>query len=324
MRKALYSAVVALVATGVLASSALAGGGLSISFGIPFGDRDRHEGRYDRFDRYNRDSRVGRYDRDPRFGVQFRLGPSIDRLRRPVSGRYADIGREGREAQQSIRRLIQALRRGSQSERERAARQLGRVPMANVNQALIDALLHDPDKDVRKEAAKSLGNLGAEQAVPALRYAERFDPSKRVREAAEHALREIRRRHPNAPVWREPRYPDRDRDDRFWEHRRDFDPEWDRAYSELHRLLQELAFGDKGDRKDAAKKLGKLEDRRAVPALIDALRRDPEEDVREEAAEALGRIGDRSALPALRWAERYDEEKDVRKEAEKAIDKITD
>jgi len=169
--------------------------------------------------------------------------------------------------------------------------------------ALIDSLLQDPEKDVRKEAARSLGRLNAQQARSALSHAARYDSSKRVRKAAEQALRSLRPE-PRRPYAR-------------WDYR-------DRRHEALERLLGDLRFGRDSEREDAAEKLGKLGDGRAVPALVDALRNDPEEDVREEAAEALGRIGDRSALPALRWAARHDREDDVRDEARKAIKRITD
>ncbi len=309
--------LVGVLAVLLLAECALAEGRLSISFGIPFGDRSR---------RHHRDQSWGRDRQGPYFGVRYRLGPSIRQRtpsRRPGLtigysqswGRDRQVVREVRGARQSVRDLIHDLRFGSRSERERAAKELGRLPVDDVVGALTEALLRDPDKNVRKEAARSLGKLGAEEARPALRHAVRFDTSKRVRKAAEKALGQLP---PPLPplVRREYRYPEPDYGR--------FDREYREAYDKLDRLLRELRSGDEDDREEAAKKLGKLEDRRAVPALVDVLRRDPEEDVREKAAEALGRIGDRSALPALRWAERHDREDDVREEAEEAIEKITD
>ncbi len=346
--------LVGVLAVLLLAECALAEGGLSISFGIPFGDRRRRHHCDQSCDRHRQDPYVGvRYrsgtsirrrtpshrpglsigysqwwgrDRqDPYVGLRYRSGTSMRRI--PSHGPGLSIGysqswgrdrqvvREGREARQSIRDLIDDLRFGSRSERERAAKELGRLPVDDVVGALTEALLRDPDKNVRKEAARSLGKLGAEEARPALRHAARSDTSKRVRKAAEEALDQLR---PPLPplVRREYRYPEPDYDR--------FDREYRQPYDKLDRLLRELRSGDEDDREEAAKKLGKLEDRRAVPALVDVLRRDPEEDVREKAAEALGRIGDRSALPALRWAERHDREDDVREEAEEAIEKITD
>jgi phycocyanobilin lyase subunit alpha len=51
-------------------------------------------------------------------------------------------------------------------------------------------------------------------------------------------------------------------------------------------------------RRNAAKALGKLEDRRAIPALIDCLACD-DYYVRESAAQALEMLGDRAAIPHL-------------------------
>ncbi len=72
-------------------------------------------------------------------------------------------------------------------------------------------------------------------------------------------------------------------------------------------------------RVQAALVLGKLADRRAVPALINALR-DENESVRGVAATSLGRIGDRSAASALSNAARGDASEFVRGQAQKALD----
>lgn len=320
-KRRLGTVLVALVVAGALAVPAWAGGGLSISFSIPFGHRDGDRG-WSGYVRYGSRPYVGvRYWTgargwvcEPYYDLYYDSGWVFSR-RRGRSERV-EVAREAREARRSIRNLIQALRFGSSGERERAARELGCLPVDEVTGALVESLLRDPDRDVRREAARSLGNLGAEEARPALRRAARFDPSSRVRRAAQEALRRLGPPGPRPPVWFGERRPGRD----SWRpSRRD-----DAHYEELCKALQRLRFGDKGDRKDAAKKLGKLEDPQAVPALVEALRSDPEEDVREEAAEALGRIGDPRALSALRWAARHDREDDVRKEARKAIEKITD
>ena len=318
MRRRFVSALAALVVTGLLAAPSPAEGGLSISFGIPFGRRHYHPERY----------RRRGYEPRPYLGVRYWSGSSVRRYQPyfgpdwGVSYRYGwggrgEVDREGREARRATRDLIQALRFGSSRERERAARELGRLPVDEVTEALTESLLGDPDRDVRQEAARSLGNLGAEEARPALRRTARFDPSSRVRRAAQEALRRLGPPRPRPPVWFGEPQPG-------WDGPPPLRRRQDRHLADLYKYLERLRFGDKGDRKDAAKKLGKLEDPRAVPALVGALRSDPEEDVREEAAEALGRIGDPSALSALRWAARRDREDDVRKEARKAIKKITD
>ena len=72
-------------------------------------------------------------------------------------------------------------------------------------------------------------------------------------------------------------------------------------------------------RVQAALVLGKLADRRAVPALIQALR-DENETVRGVAATSLGRIGDRSAAEALMVASTSDSSQFVREQARKALE----
>jgi HEAT repeat protein len=56
-------------------------------------------------------------------------------------------------------------------------------------------------------------------------------------------------------------------------------------------------------RNQAAEALAKIGDKRAVPALIAALK-DEDEQVRNQAAEALAKIGDKRAVPALKAAYR--------------------
>jgi len=96
--------------------------------------------------------------------------------------------------------------------------------------------------------------------------------------------------------------------------------------------LYGVAFGDKIDdltralmqdpsykvRVQAALVLGKLTDKRAVPALIQALK-DENESVRGVAATSLGRIGDRSAANALQEA-MNDPSEFVRAQARKALE----
>jgi hypothetical protein len=74
-------------------------------------------------------------------------------------------------------------------------------------------------------------------------------------------------------------------------------------------------------RVQAALVLGKLGDRRAVPALIQALR-DENETVRGVAATSLGRIGDKSAANALMTASTSDASEFVRTQARKALELV--
>src|SRR5689334_25339666 len=69
-------------------------------------------------------------------------------------------------------------------------------------------------------------------------------------------------------------------------------------------------------RVQAALVLGKLNDRRAVPALLSALR-DENESVRGVAAASLGRLGDRSAASALQQLATGDTSEFVRSQARK-------
>jgi hypothetical protein len=72
-------------------------------------------------------------------------------------------------------------------------------------------------------------------------------------------------------------------------------------------------------RVQAALVLGKLNDRRAVPALMQALR-DENESVRGVAATSLGRLGDRQAAGALQVAATSDSSEFVRGQARKALE----
>lgn len=74
-------------------------------------------------------------------------------------------------------------------------------------------------------------------------------------------------------------------------------------------------------RVQAALVLGKLGDRRAVPALIQGLR-DENETVRGVAATSLGRIGDKSAANALMTAATSDASEFVRSQAKKALELV--
>jgi hypothetical protein len=83
-------------------------------------------------------------------------------------------------------------------------------------------------------------------------------------------------------------------------------------------LMQDPAYKV---RVQAALVLGKLNDRRAVPALIQALH-DENETVRGVAATSLGRIGDRSSSNALMVASTSDASEFVRSQAKKALELV--
>jgi len=74
-------------------------------------------------------------------------------------------------------------------------------------------------------------------------------------------------------------------------------------------------------RVQAALVLGKLNDRRAVPALIQALH-DENETVRGVAATSLGRIGDKSSANALQAASTSDSSEFVKSQAKRALELV--
>lgn len=83
----------------------------------------------------------------------------------------------------------------------------------------------------------------------------------------------------------------------------------------LRKLKSSLA----GVRSHAAWQLGWLSDTSAVPALIQALQTDENEDVRWTAAWALAELGDATAIPALEAASETDESGEVRSRAWEAL-----
>src|SRR6478752_1863176 len=74
-------------------------------------------------------------------------------------------------------------------------------------------------------------------------------------------------------------------------------------------------------RVQAALVLGKLNDKRAVPALMQALH-DENETVRGVAATSLGRIGDKSSANALQASASSDASEFVRSQARKALELV--
>jgi HEAT repeats len=75
-------------------------------------------------------------------------------------------------------------------------------------------------------------------------------------------------------------------------------------------------------RKDAAYKLGRFEDPRAVPSLIHVLKYDSWKDVRIAAAIALGEIGGSDAAVALERCAIYDKKDEVKKAATNALERL--
>jgi HEAT repeat protein len=83
--------------------------------------------------------------------------------------------------------------------------------------------------------------------------------------------------------------------------------------------LRKLESNLAGVRSHAAWQLGRLGDTGAVPALIQLLQSDEDEDVRWTAAWALAELGDEAAIPALEAASETDESDEVRSRAWEAL-----
>jgi HEAT repeats len=87
-------------------------------------------------------------------------------------------------------------------------------------------------------------------------------------------------------------------------------------------MTQRLQNFYPSNRKEAAYTLGKLQDPRAVPALVHALKYDAWKDVRIAAAIALGEIGGPDAAIALERDAVYDHKEEVRKVASTALERL--
>ncbi len=133
------------------------------------------------------------------------------------------------------------------------------------------AALSDPSSDVRRMAAEALGKKGDPAAAfPLLK--ELDDRDVHARKAAAEALGLVLEKAPAGTPGR---------------------PE---AVDALVRLLGDP---DYGVRYNSADGLSHLRSRRAVPALIAVLEKDPDESVRGHAAWALGQTGDPVAVEPL-------------------------
>ncbi len=79
----------------------------------------------------------------------------------------------------------------------------------------------------------------------------------------------------------------------------------------------------KEERRDAATKLGKLGDKRAVPALIQVVQTESFDVVAENAIDALGKLGDKRAVPVLKQVAADDSrDRESRAKARKALSKL--
>lgn len=90
----------------------------------------------------------------------------------------------------------------------------------------------------------------------------------------------------------------------------------------IDRYIQHLGNPDEAARTEAVLQLGRLQAVQAVGPLTQVLTSDRSPQVREAAARGLGLIGTRSALPALEQAAQADDDREVRKSARYAVDVI--
>lgn len=100
-------------------------------------------------------------------------------------------------------------------------------------------------------------------------------------------------------------------------------PVADGQQAEIERCLQQLADPHDQTRADAAVQLGRLHAQAAVDSLLAVLSGDRSPTVREAAARGLGLIGARRALPALQQAAQADGDRDVRTSARFACDVVS-
>jgi HEAT repeat protein len=92
--------------------------------------------------------------------------------------------------------------------------------------------------------------------------------------------------------------------------------------AEIDACIQQLRSSQDQTRAEALVQLGRLKAERATGPMVKALNDDPTPAVREAAARGLGLIGARSALPALQRAALQDSDRDVRHSASFAADVI--
>jgi HEAT repeat protein len=92
--------------------------------------------------------------------------------------------------------------------------------------------------------------------------------------------------------------------------------------ADIDACIQQLRSTQDQARAEALVQLGRLKAERATGPMIKALNDDPAPAVREAAARGLGLIGSRAALPALQRAALQDSDREVRHSASFAADVI--
>ena len=243
------------------------------------------------------------------------------------------------KSRMAIDPLIRAMKDNDSYVRKEAAKALGEIKDNRAIDPLIRAL-KDNDSDVRKEAAKALGEIKDEKAIGPLTLA-LGDSNEHVRLRVAEALGKIGKtpvelliqalKDINSRV----RFGAAEALDKIgWQPKDDAERiqyliakhEWNElvTFGELavEPLIRTLEYENRYTvytRKEAAKALGQIKDKRAVEPLCRALK-DEIVEVRKEAINALGRIGEpgvESLCQALK-----DENYEVRKEAIKALGRI--
>lgn len=205
--------------------------------------------------------------------------------------------------------LITALADPDRRVRAAAASSLGRLGDQRAVEPLSRSL-GDPSKHVRQHAAASLGQLRDARAREALSVA-LDDPSKHVRETAAEALSRL----PDAdPTPEDPGL---------------CTPAWLAGFAvrapgwSTEEALRRLDHRDPKLRVEAVAALAAGGDDGAVEPLIRSLEQDGTAQVRAAAADALGRLGDRRAVPALLAAVR-DAAPVTRQMAVRALGRLAD
>jgi len=98
---------------------------------------------------------------------------------------------------------------------------------------------------------------------------------------------------------------------------------FDKLRQKKSELLKTLKIADKAKRTRAiAELVGFSFDDRVRQALEDILLKDPDPDLRKEVAKSLAKVKNRKVIPALEKARVADSDRQVREEADKAIKKI--
>ncbi|MBN2450430.1 MAG: HEAT repeat domain-containing protein [Lentisphaeria bacterium] len=187
--------------------------------------------------------------------------------------------------------LCDGLRGGSAVEREGAVRRLAVLRDRRAVPSLVHAL-RDASAEVRAGAAVALASCGDRRAVPPL-FEALSDPHPVVAQGAHMALAQLT----GLELTFDAFAADRGKQAEHWRAALD-PPDWVSIETDLCRRLE---AGDPSDLQRAAEALGHVGGRAGAEALLDALGRHADGDLRlvESIARALGYLRDPRAVPAL-------------------------